>query len=149
MKRARNRVYDKKRREKARALREGAALIQSAIPRVIPALPEGYSPSRPTVMGIMRFVADYYGYTVQDLQSSSRAAPVVEPRHVAMYLSRTLTSRSFPQISNIFGKRDNATTLHAVRKIAALVAADAKFAAEVEALRLKLIGGDDADPGRA
>lgn len=136
--RARKRASDRLRREKARALREGAPPIQ----RIVPPLPEGYDPLRPTVAEIMRFVAAYYGCTAQDLQSPTRIHAVVKPRQVAMYLAKTLTTRSMSEVARRFGGRDHTTALHAVRKIAALIGGGSDLAAEVEALRLKLTGGD-------
>ncbi|WP_393991493.1 helix-turn-helix domain-containing protein [Xanthobacter oligotrophicus] len=135
---ARRREVDRIRREKERALREGAPPIQ----RVIPPLPEGYDPLCPTVPAIMRFVAAYYGCTAQDLQSPSRIHTVVKPRQVAMYLAKTLTTRSMSEVARRFGGRDHTTALHAVRKIAALIGEASDLTAEVEALRLKLTGGD-------
>ena len=39
------------------------------------------------------------------------------PRQIAMYLAKTLTLRSLPEIGRRFGGRDHTTVLHAVRKI--------------------------------
>ena len=55
----------------------------------------------------------------------------VRPRQVAMYLAKTLTLRSLPEIGRRFGGRDHTTVLHAVRKIEALVAKDVSLSDEV------------------
>jgi chromosomal replication initiator protein len=70
--------------------------------------------------------------------SSPRTANVVRPRQVAMYLAKTLTLRSLPEIGRRFGGRDHTTVLHAVRKIEALVAKDVSLSEEVESLKRQL-----------
>jgi chromosomal replication initiator protein len=52
-----------------------------------------------------------------------------------MYLSKTMTPRSFPEIGRRFGGRDHTTVLHAVRKIEELISGDQKLSHEIELLR--------------
>lgn len=66
---------------------------------------------------IMQEVASYFGLTLQDLTSPARRRSIVQARHVAMYLCRTLTDLSLPQIGSLFGGRDHTTVLHSIRKI--------------------------------
>ena len=63
---------------------------------------------------------------------------MVRPRQVAMYLAKTLTLRSLPEIGRRFGGRDHTTVLHAVRKIEGLVARDTALSEEVESLKRQL-----------
>ena len=60
------------------------------------------------------------------------------PRQVAMYLAKTLTLRSLPEIGRRFGGRDHTTVLHAVRKIEGLVGNDMALAEEIEILKRQL-----------
>ena len=69
------------------------------------------------------------------LLSSRRTANVVRPRQIAMYLAKTLTLRSLPEIGRRFGGRDHTTVLHAVRKIESLVGNDNVLAEEIELLK--------------
>jgi chromosomal replication initiator protein len=62
----------------------------------------------------------------------------VRPRHIAMYLAKTMTTRSLPDIGRRFGGRDHSTVIHAVSKIAAALAGDAALADDVEAIRRRL-----------
>jgi len=62
----------------------------------------------------------------------------VRPRQVAMYLAKTLTLRSLPEIGRRFGGRDHTTVLHAVRKIEGLVGNDVALAEEIEVLKRQL-----------
>jgi chromosomal replication initiator protein len=59
----------------------------------------------------------------------------VRPRQIAMYLAKTLTLRSLPEIGRRFGGRDHTTVLHAVRKIENLVGNDNGLADEIEILK--------------
>ncbi len=95
-------------------------------------------PKRIKIEDIQRVVARQYNVSRSDLLSSRRTANVVRPRQVAMYLAKTLTLRSLPEIGRRFGGRDHTTVLHAVRKIEALVARDTSLSEEVESLKRQL-----------
>jgi len=95
-------------------------------------------PKRIKIEDIQRVVARQYNVSRSDLLSSRRTANVVRPRQVAMYLAKTLTLRSLPEIGRRFGGRDHTTVLHAVRKIEALVTKDTALSEEVESLKRQL-----------
>jgi chromosomal replication initiator protein len=95
-------------------------------------------PKRVKIEDIQRIVARHYNVSRGDLLSSRRTANVVRPRQVAMYLAKTLTLRSLPEIGRRFGGRDHTTVLHAVRKIEHLVGNDTALAEEVESLKRQL-----------
>jgi chromosomal replication initiator protein len=95
-------------------------------------------PKRIKIEDIQRVVARQYNVSRSDLLSSRRTANVVRPRQVAMYLAKTLTLRSLPEIGRRFGGRDHTTVLHAVRKIEALVSKDIALSDEVELLKRQL-----------
>ena len=95
-------------------------------------------PRRVKIEDIQRIVARQYNVTRADLLSSRRTANVVRPRQVAMYLAKTLTLRSLPEIGRRFGGRDHTTVLHAVRKIENLVSTDTALAEEIEVLKRQL-----------
>ncbi len=95
-------------------------------------------PKRVKIEDIQRVVARQYNVSRSDLLSSRRTANVVRPRQVAMYLAKTLTLRSLPEIGRRFGGRDHTTVLHAVRKIEGLVGNDLALAEEIELLKRQL-----------
>jgi chromosomal replication initiator protein len=95
-------------------------------------------PRRVKIEDIQRVVARQYNVSRADLLSSRRTANVVRPRQVAMYLAKTLTLRSLPEIGRRFGGRDHTTVLHAVRKIENLVGNDTTLAEEIEVLKRQL-----------
>ncbi len=95
-------------------------------------------PKRVKIEDIQRIVGRQYNISRADLLSSRRTANVVRPRQVAMYLAKTLTLRSLPEIGRRFGGRDHTTVLHAVRKIEGLVGQDTMLADEIEVLKRQL-----------
>ncbi|MGZ9074088.1 MAG: helix-turn-helix domain-containing protein, partial [Rhodoplanes sp.] len=95
-------------------------------------------PRKVKIEEIQRIVARRYNVSRGDLLSSRRTANVVRPRQIAMYLAKTLTLRSLPEIGRRFGGRDHTTVLHAVRKIEGLVGNDGALAEEIEAIKREL-----------
>ena len=93
---------------------------------------------RLTVDKIQRAVAEEFGITLDDMVSKRRARAVARPRQVAMYLCKTMTKRSLPDIGRRFGGRDHTTVMHAVKRITSLMAEDAAFAARVKNVESKL-----------
>ena len=93
-----------------------------------------------TVDEIQKAVADHYLLKQSDLLSERRTRAVARPRQLAMYLAKSLTTRSYPDIGRRFGGRDHTTVLHAVRRIEALRAEDPIIAADLEAVTRKLRG---------
>jgi chromosomal replication initiator protein len=92
-------------------------------------------PRRVRIEDIQRVVARHYNVSRQELVSNRRTRVIVKPRQIAMYLSKTLTPRSFPEIGRRFGGRDHTTVLHAVRKIEELITGDQKLSHEIELLK--------------
>ena len=66
---------------------------------------------------IQKTVAEYFKIKVADLFSKKRSRQIVRPRQIAMWLTKNLTSQSYPSIGEAFGGRDHTTVLHAVRTI--------------------------------
>ncbi len=93
-----------------------------------------------TIADIQRGVVDYYAITQKDLVSARRAREVVRPRHVAMYLCKQLTTRSFLEIGRKFGGRDHSTVYHAVKRVTDLMISDEAVAHDVGRLTRRLQG---------
>ncbi len=91
-----------------------------------------------TIKEIQKCVADYFGLQVSDLCSKRRTKDVVKARHLAMYIIRKETTKSFPQIAMKFGKMDHTSVLHAVRKIQGLSESDPEICDHIEGIRRKL-----------
>jgi chromosomal replication initiator protein len=93
-----------------------------------------------TVDEIMRKVSEHYNVRIADLLGPKRTRTIARPRQVAMYLAKTMTQRSLPEIGRRFGGRDHTTVIHAVRKITSLQDTDQRIAEDVTILRRALEG---------
>ncbi len=93
-----------------------------------------------TIEEIMQVVAEHAGLRVADLKSERRSAALVRARHMAMWLAKELTQKSYPVIAAKFGGRDHTTVIHAVRKVDTMRTQDPAFAAELDMLVRKIRG---------
>ena len=91
-----------------------------------------------TIEGIQKKVAEHFDIRIADMTSRRRPQNVAFPRQVAMYLSRTLTSRSLSDIGESFGGRDHGTVLHACRLIEGRVSKDQRLRQTVSYLEQSL-----------
>ena len=66
---------------------------------------------------IQKTVCEFFNVSLSELRSNKRHKNIVLPRQVAMYLSRRLTNKSFPEIGNAFGGKDHTTALYSFKKI--------------------------------
>ena len=89
---------------------------------------------RVTIDDIQKRVAEHFNIKLVDMTSPRRQRVIARPRQVAMYLAKTLTVRSLPEIGRKFGGRDHTTVLHAVRTIDKLMRDDQILAEDVQML---------------
>ena len=88
-----------------------------------------------TVEEIQRKVADHYNIRLSDMIGPKRQRTIARPRQIAMYLAKSLTTRSLPDIGRRFGGRDHTTIMHGVRRVEELRATDSQLAEDLELLR--------------
>jgi chromosomal replication initiator protein len=93
-----------------------------------------------TIPRILEVVGDFYRIKEKELLSKSRHKSVVLPRQVAMYLCRTHTNASLPDIGTEFGGKDHSTVIHACAKIRELMARDERFRKQLHDLTNLLTG---------
>ncbi len=70
-----------------------------------------------TIETIQRFVADYYQMKVADLKSRNNSKSIAMPRQIAMYLCKSLTNASLPEIGRSFGGKHHSTVIHSLKKV--------------------------------
>jgi chromosomal replication initiator protein len=87
-----------------------------------------------TTESIIKCVANYYGLKVSDIKSQRRHKSVAGPRAVAMYLARTHTADSYPDLGRAFGGKHHTTVISAVEKIAGKLQSDPGLRGELHAL---------------
>lgn len=70
-----------------------------------------------TLTAIERAVERVFQLEAKSLQSNSQAKSVTEPRMLAMYLSREMTSSAFSEIGGYFGGRSHSTAILANQRV--------------------------------
>jgi chromosomal replication initiator protein len=80
-----------------------------------------------TIETIQKFVSDYYQMKVADLKSRNNSKSIAKPRQVAMYLCKTLTNASLPEIGRSFGGKHHSTVIHSIKKVEELRKRDGDF----------------------
>jgi chromosomal replication initiator protein len=80
-----------------------------------------------TMEMIQKFVADRYNVKLAELKAKNNSKAVAVPRQIAMYLTKTLTHASLPEIGKGFGGKHHSTVIHSVRKIDNLRKRDPEF----------------------
>ena len=76
---------------------------------------------------IQKFVADHYNVKLTELKAKNNAKAIAVPRQIAMYLAKTLTAASLPEIGKGFGGKHHSTVIHSVRKIDGMRKHDPEF----------------------
>ena len=94
-------------------------------------------PPRLLIAEIQRRVAAHFSFISYDLISPCRSRALVAARHVAMYLARRHTDRSYPEIGRRFG-RDHSSVISAVRGIEARRMVDPGLDDTIRALAAEL-----------
>jgi chromosomal replication initiator protein len=108
---------------------------------VLAGLYPSVKPQRRTVRDIQQRTCEAFGVSLDQMLSTSRAAPVAWPRQVAMYLARELTDQTLPAIGRAFGGRNHTTVMHACRRTAERIATDRDAYDAVRRLTEDLGGG--------
>ncbi len=94
-------------------------------------LPEG-NEQKINIQRIIKEVSQYFSIPISTLTGSKRSKFVSHARHVAMYLSRELTSNSLPKIGSAFGNRDHATVIYAISKITEMLNRDQEVYKQIQ-----------------
>jgi chromosomal replication initiator protein len=70
-----------------------------------------------TIEQIQKHVADYYHLKLHELKSRNNSKSVAMPRQVAMYVCKSLTHASLPEIGRSFGGKHHSTVIHSIKKV--------------------------------
>jgi chromosomal replication initiator protein len=80
-----------------------------------------------TIEIIQKYVADYYNLKLVELKSRNNSKSVAMPRQIAMYLCKSLTHASLPEIGRSFGGKHHSTVIHSIRKVDDMRKKDGNF----------------------
>lgn len=84
----------------------------------------------PSPDSIINATANYFNMTAADLTGVNRTKGVTEARQISMYLIRTLTNLSLPDIGKVFN-RNHSTVLVSIRKIESQMEKNPELAAVI------------------
>lgn len=87
---------------------------------------------------ILSVVSGYFNIKVSDIKSPKRIKSFSQPRQIAMYLIRSLTSHSLSEIGNFFGGKDHSTVIHAIKKIERMIDKDLYIKNSIKSIKMKL-----------
>ena len=87
-----------------------------------------------TIDEIQKKVTEHYNIRLSDMHSPRRSRSIARPRQVAMYLAKSITTRSLPEIGRKFGGRDHTTVIHAIKTIEEIMVNDPNLAEDIELL---------------
>lgn len=97
---------------------------------------------RPTIKvtpsEIIRTVANHYKLKQTAIKGTRRSKPLVDARHIAMYLLKEELSMPLTEIGKWFSGRDHTSVLHAVKKIDKEMSINDVIQQDISALRMTL-----------
>lgn len=88
---------------------------------------DSYAPSGSEAVTIERIqdvICEHFALEREDLLSPRRSAELTLPRHIGMYLSRTLLGAPSTHVARRFNRKDHSTVLHAARQVEAKMRQD-------------------------
>ena len=91
-----------------------------------------------TIDTIIKVVCNYYNITVADIKGTARNPKFAMPRHIAVYLSRKLTDRTFTEIAGELGGRDHTTIMNSNKKIEGLLQTDESMNDTLQIIKNKI-----------
>jgi chromosomal replication initiator protein len=91
-----------------------------------------------SIENIQKEVANHFNIKISDIKSARKLKVYSFPRQICMYLCRTMTSASFPEIGEKFGGKDHSTVIHACRQIEKKYKEDRELKNIIESIRNQL-----------
>lgn len=90
--------------------------------------------AKPGFNQIVDTVSRHFKIPSDEIKGTSRKAPIVHARHVAVYMTREITGDSWKHIGSLFGDRDHTSMMHGYQKISEMMQADKDLRATVRML---------------
>ncbi len=97
------------------------------------------SENKVTIDFIQTIVCKFFKISKNEMLSPRRSRYLVRPRQTAIYLSKTLTSKSLPEIGRAFSNRDHTTVIHSVKTIDKLRKEDNELNINIDSLKNKIL----------
>ena len=117
----------------AKCFLSGQSISMDMAKSCIAELLGGAEPINVTIDKIFTAVFQKYGVIKEDLLGTKRNKDIAQARHVSIYIIRTITEISFPNIGKLFN-RDHTTAMASYDRIAKQLVKDPLFNLEIEGL---------------
>lgn len=91
-----------------------------------------------TIDYILRTVCDYFGIAEDMVRGKTRKQEIVQPRQIAMFLSKEFTQSSLKSIGLHFGGRDHTTVIHACEAVKNQSETSEKYRMVLDDIRRKI-----------
>jgi chromosomal replication initiator protein len=90
--------------------------------------------AKPSFDQIVGAVSKHYKIASDEIKGTSRKAPIVHARHIAIFLTREITGDSWKHIGGLFGDRDHTSMMHGYQKISEMMSQDKDLRSVVKML---------------
>jgi chromosomal replication initiator protein len=118
---------------KAKSLLNNEKITISSVQEVIADILNNDVPPEVTVENIIDEVARTYGVSAEEIRSSkNRSANISNARHIAIYVTRELTTLSMVAIGEEFGNRHYSTIIYTIQKVQKMMEKDRKVKEVIE-----------------
>ena len=84
-------------------------------------------------------VCKFFKISKNEMLSSRRSRYLVRPRQTAIYLAKSSTSKSLPEIGRAFANRDHTTVIHSVKTIERLKKIDSELNTNIDNLKNQIL----------
>lgn len=91
-----------------------------------------------TIELIIKEVSNHFSIKISDIKSSRRIRSIMQPRQIAIYLSRKLTDFSLVSIGEKFGGKDHTTVIHSIKKVEEEIKVNKEFKSIVEQIESRI-----------
>ena len=118
----------------------GIEVSKASVDEVISVIDPGNIPVDILINKIISTVATYYGVTVDEIKSNKRTDAVANARHIAIYIIRRLTEKSYKEIGSIFG-RDHSTVMSSCDRVETNIKTMIKTDSDIKKLIKEIKGG--------
>ena len=98
-----------------------------------------------TIDLIQTLVCKFFKISKNEMLSSRSSRYLVRPRQIGIFLTKTLTSKSLPEIGREFSNRDHTTIIHSVKTIEKLKEKDPAMVENINKLKNQILHNNTED----
>lgn len=92
---------------------------------------------------IIEATARFYNINAADIKSRSRNKNISRPRHIAIYITSEMTSRSLSEIGQALSIKDHTSVKYAIDKISDAIKSDEDLNNEIESIKTSILKGPE------